>query len=100
MKKIFVSIIVLTAILFFSCDRIEGPYMVPSENEPVTVTFPDLDVNSVYRKVLIEEFTGHRCMNCPTGHQKLEELHERFGDTLVAVGMHVGSLAAPSATRG
>ncbi len=100
MKKIFVFITLISAIFFFSCDRIEGPYLVPSENEEVTVTFPDLDVSSVYRKVLIEEFTGHRCMNCPTGHQKLEELHERFGDTLVAVGIHVGSLAAPDVNGG
>ena len=100
MKKIIVFITVLSAILFCGCDKIEGPYLVPSENEEVTVTFPDLDVNNVYRKVLIEEFTGHRCMNCPAGHQKLEELHERFGDTLVAVGIHVGALAAPNAAEG
>ena len=100
MKKIFVIITVLAAVSFFGCDRIEGPYLVPSENEEVTVTFPDLDVSSVYRKVLIEEFTGHRCQNCPTGHQKLEELHERFGDTLVAVGIHAGALAAPDVAGG
>ena len=100
MKKIFVFITVLAATIFAGCDRIEGPYLVPSENEEVTVTFPDLDVNNVYRKVLIEEFTGHRCMNCPNGHQKLEELHECFGDTLVAVGIHVGALAAPNAAEG
>ena len=100
MKKISVFITVLAAVLFAGCDRIEGPYMVPSENEEITVTFPELDVNSVYRKVLIEEFTGHRCQNCPTGHQKLEELHERFGDTLVAVGIHAGALAAPDVAGG
>lgn len=100
MKKISVFITVLAAVLFAGCDRIEGPYMVPSENEEVTVTFPELDVNNVYRKVLIEEFTGHRCQNCPTGHQKLEELHERFGDTLVAVGIHAGALAAPDVAGG
>lgn len=100
MKKIIVFITVLSAILFCGCDKIEGPYLVPFENEEVTVTFPDLDVNNVYRKVLIEEFTGHRCMNCPNGHQKLEELHECFGDTLVAVGIHVGALAAPNAAEG
>lgn len=100
MKKIFVFITLLSAILFFSCDRIEGPYLVPSENEEITVTFPELDVSSVYRKVLIEEYTGHHCSNCPGGHQKLEELHERFGDTLVAVGIHAGALAAPNAAEG
>lgn len=100
MKKIFVFIAVLAATFFSGCDRIEGPYLVPSENEQITVTFPDLDVSSVYRKVLIEEYTGHRCLNCPNGHLKLEELHERFGDTLVAIGIHAGALAAPNAAEG
>ena len=91
MKKIFVLVIALIAILSVGCDRIEGPYLVPSENEEITVIFPDLDLNSVYRKVLIEEYTGHHCLNCPDGHRKLEELHERFGDTLVAIGIHAGA---------
>jgi hypothetical protein len=46
--------------------------------------------------VLVEEFTGHRCTNCPQGHQILENLHEQYGDTLVTVGIHFGSLAKPS----
>jgi len=100
MKKIFVFITVLAATIFAGCDRIEGPYLVPSENEQITVTFPDLDVSSVYRKVLIEEYTGHRCLNCPNGHLKLEELHERFGDTLVAIGIHAGALSTPNAAEG
>ena len=100
MKKIFVLITALVAMLSVGCDRIEGPYLVPSENEEITVIFPDLDLNSVYRKVLIEEYTGHHCLNCPDGHRKLEELHERFGDTLVAIGIHAGALAAPNAAEG
>ena len=44
---------------------------------------------------MIEEFTGHRCTNCPAGHQILEQLHQRYGDTLVMVGIHYGSLAKP-----
>ncbi len=100
MKKIFVFITLLSAMLLFSCDRIEGPYVYPSGGEEVTVAFPDLDTLSVYRKVLIEEYTGHRCLNCPAGHQKLDELHQRFGDTLVAVGIHAGALAAPDVAAG
>lgn len=96
MKKIPYIFIILLLAAFVGCDRIEGPYTEIVDQEIVTVDFPDLDVNSVYRKVLIEEYTGHRCPNCPMGHQKLEELAERFGDTLVAVGIHAGALAAPT----
>ena len=100
MRNTFVFMTILASMLFFGCDRIESPYLTLSETEEVTVDFPDLDINSVYRKVLIEEFTGHRCLNCPTGHQKLEELHGLFGDTLVIVGIHAGALAAPNEGEG
>lgn len=83
------------ALLFTTCDKIEEPFYIIPDVEDVTVTFPELDPSTVYRKILFEEFTGHRCTNCPDGHQKLEELQERYGDTLVAVGIHFGALAKP-----
>ena len=97
MKKIFVMTIALFGLvcLFSKCDKIEGPYYEISNNEDVSVVFPDLDPSKVYRKILIEEFTGHRCTNCPQGHQTLETLHQQYGDTLIAVGIHFGSLAKP-----
>lgn len=96
MKKIFALVVfALTAFLFTTCDKIEGPFYEISNVEDVTVVFPDLNPNDVYRKVLFEEFTGHRCTNCPDGHLKLEQLQARYGDTLVAVGIHFGSLAKP-----
>lgn len=96
MKKIFaLTVFVLLTVLFTTCDKIEEPFYVIPDYEEVTVDFPELDPSSVYRKILFEEFTGHRCTNCPDGHLKLEELQERYGDTLVAVGIHFGSLAKP-----
>ncbi len=97
MKKTPYIIIALFALfLTYSCDRVEGPYIVLDDEETVTVDFPDLDPASLYRKVLIEEYTGHRCPNCPAGHDKLEELIARFGDTLIPVCIHATSLAAPT----
>jgi hypothetical protein len=58
--------------------------------------FDPLNPDSVYRKILIEEYTGHRCTNCPAGHAKLAELSSLFGDTLVAVCIHAGKLARPN----
>lgn len=94
MKRLF-FVLILSAVMVTGCDKIEGPY-VEVNGTDVTVEFPPLNPDQVYRKILIEEYTGHRCVNCPTGHQKLEELHQIFGDTLVAVGVHFGSLAASS----
>lgn len=97
MKKIttIVCALLLGCLILAGCDKIEGEYYEIVNNEIVTVSFPDVDPSAVYRKVLIEEFTGHRCTNCPQGHQVLESLHEQYGDTLVAVGIHYGTLAKP-----
>lgn len=101
MKKIttVVCTLVFTCCLLAGCDKIEGNYYEIVNQEDVSVTFPDIDPATVYRKVLVEEFTGHRCTNCPQGHQILENLHQQYGDTLVTVGIHYGSLAKPSGSK-
>lgn len=97
MKRIagFFCLMTLAIILFSACDKIEGNYYEISNKEEVTVDFPELNVEKVYRKILIDEFTGHMCNNCPQGHATLEDLHQMYGDTLVAIGIHYTSLARP-----
>jgi len=97
MKKIttVVCALVVACCLLAGCDKIEGDYYEIVNQEEVTVTFPDINPATVYRKMLVEEFTGHRCTNCPQGHQILENLHQQYGDTLVTVGIHYGALAKP-----
>jgi hypothetical protein len=98
MRYIIIALFIVAG-LMAACDRIEGPYIIPHEVEDVTVEFPPLDPSSVFRKLLIEEYTGHYCPNCPDGHDELDRLHTIFGDTLVMVGIHAGALAAPQATH-
>ena len=94
MKKLLAFVVfVMVALSFTTCNKVEEPFYVIPTVEDVTVNFPDLDPGKVYRKILIEEFTGHQCQNCPVGHRTLEELHNLYGDTIVAVGIHYGSLA-------
>ena len=53
---------------------------------------------SVERRVLLEEFTGQRCTNCPAAHAIIERLEEQYGDDLIVVSIHAGSfgIAAPN----
>lgn len=44
------------------------------------------------RVVLLEDFTGQRCTNCPKATDVIEQLLETYGDALVAVGIHGGPL--------
>ena len=45
----------------------------------------------VSRCIIIEDFTGQRCVNCPNATAEIEKLQELYGaDTLIAVGIHSG----------
>lgn len=44
------------------------------------------------RTVLLEDFTGQRCINCPKGTEVIEQLVGEYGDAVVAVGIHGGPL--------
>ena len=45
------------------------------------------------RVVLLEDFTGQRCVNCPKGTEVIEQLQQTYGDSVfVAVGIHGGPL--------
>jgi hypothetical protein len=83
MKKIFLLSIVLM-VLVTSCDE-------------KMITIPDVVPDSD-RVVLIEEFTGVECVNCPQGSAELENLLGLYGDNLVAVSIHAGVFADPYPT--
>jgi hypothetical protein len=47
------------------------------------------------QSVLLEDFTGHDCGNCPNGHLRAAELLETYDSNIAVVAIHAGSLAAP-----
>ena len=95
MKKALLFIAI--ALCFAACNKIESPYLTLSQQESVDVDFPDLDPSTVYRKILFDEYTGHKCPNCPDGHTILNQLLSQYGDTIVAVAIHAGWFAETEA---
>jgi hypothetical protein len=76
MKKIlFLS---LWALVAYSCTEI--PPVVPALGD---------------RKVLVEEFTGVRCVNCPAGTAELDNLRGIYGERLIVVSVHTGVFSTP-----
>lgn len=47
------------------------------------------------RSVLVEEYTGVRCVNCPAGSEALQALINIYGDRLAVVSFHAGFFAPP-----
>lgn len=56
---------------------------------------PPLTPPSGDRNILVEEFTGVECVNCPDGSAKIQDLIAFYGDRLVAVSIHAGYFAEP-----
>lgn len=48
----------------------------------------------IRKNVLVEDFTGQLCLNCPLAADKVHELQETYGaDHVIAVAMHGGALS-------
>ena len=54
----------------------------------------------VERSVLIEDFTGQRCVNCPIANEEIGKLIEQYGeDVIIAVSIHSGPLGFHTNSR-
>ena len=84
MNKI-ISIIALASLMFFAmgCDKIDNPH------KPYTPTGGS-------KTVLIKDFTGARCVNCPAAAETAHELQHQLGaDRIFILSVHAGYLAQP-----
>ena len=84
MKKIF-SVFALVAlfVLATGCDKIDNPH------KPYTPT-------GGAKTVLIKDFTGARCVNCPAAAEYAHELQHSLGaDRIFILSVHAGFLAQP-----
>ena len=81
MKKLYYIFLMWAALgLMVACDE------VSVNNRLIYVEPPQ-----VSRAVLIEDYTGQYCVNCPRATEEIERLIEQYGDSIViAVAIHSG----------
>ncbi len=65
-------------LIITSCDVEEGSFI----NDYNTYVNPN-------KKVLIEDFTGHLCPNCPDAARELSAIHDIYGDQVIGMALHV-----------
>jgi len=58
-------------------------------DSPVDTTEAD-SLGPVARSVLLVDFTGQRCVNCPRGSAIIQQMEQAYGERLIAVGMYSG----------
>ena len=96
--KISILLTVILSIVIFSCDKVDPPYLAEQPEPPDTAAcpIPDFpDISNYERIILLEEFTGHTCQNCPEGTLLAHELKEEYGEKLILVSIHAGGFAVP-----
>ncbi len=86
MKKIL-FIAFAFSIVITSCDVLEGPF-----DEQVNNT---IDTTKPLRKILLEDYTGHTCGNCPCAAEEAKKLDSIYGERVIVVSTHVGFFAEP-----
>ena len=87
--KNFVGLLLTCSFLFVSCDIVEEPFRKSGGPVEIDTTKP---------KILLEEFTGHRCHNCPAAHKRAKELAALYPDNFITVAIHSGHFAIPYPT--
>lgn len=87
MKYRIILIGLLSIIFAFqSCNKIEEPYLIETGEIQAKKT------------ILIEEFTGHQCPNCPRGAKAIDDIVSVYGDRVVIVAVHANFNGRPTTT--
>jgi thiol-disulfide isomerase/thioredoxin len=84
-KTYFLFLSLLTLGFFISCDKIEKD----------NFTDPDASFPWLGKKVLIEDFTGVKCPNCPDASNELKAIEELYPDKVIGIALHAGFFAKP-----
>ena len=105
MKK-FLALSILASALFAACDKVDNAY--PPNAAPTGIDwslYPDGDSayyvsqglwptfaanTNTQRNVLIEDFTGHQCVNCPNATANMEQLIATNPDHIFGLAVHAG----------
>ena len=89
------SLVLLTATMTVSCDKMEQPYIsTAAVVDTAACPVPDFPAITVHKKrVLLEDYTGHTCPNCPTAGKLARDLKDQYPDQLIVMAVHAGWFA-------
>jgi hypothetical protein len=98
MKKILlIAAVPFAFLLLQGCDKVDPPYIDGNVTPPIDTTeFPvptfPADTHHV-KTVLIEEYTGHTCVNCPTAAGIAHDIVDTYGEKVILMAIHAGYFA-------
>ncbi|CAG5077438.1 Omp28-related outer membrane protein [Parvicella tangerina] len=101
-------VFIILGVLSISCDRIENP-VVNNESILNWELYPDADTSTypwpvwtnnanTVRQVLLEDYTGHTCVNCPSAGAIAKNIEDANGGKVIVMSVHAsttGGFQAP-----
>lgn len=83
----------LTAMMFASCEESPVPTLILEDAEVFfDTTYVEMDIEAPQqRNVLIEEFTGVQCNNCPDGHATTAQMLSDYSPRIKLMAIHASS---------
>ena len=87
MKNLLFFLIIVS--FFGACDIVEEPFATGG-GTPVDTTSP----TTFIKKILMEDYSGHTCSNCPSAARELDALIDIYGKKIVPITIHVGKTYA------
>ena len=93
-SNIIKSFLAFSMIMFlYSCNVIDKPY----EDSVSPIDTTGTTVQNA-KNILLEDYTGFNCPNCPKAVAEIEALKAIYGDRLITVSVHAGYFAQPSSS--
>jgi hypothetical protein len=80
--------------MYSSCDKISTPYALAKHGDIVD-TLIDLDTAIQVKRVLLEDYTGHTCQNCPAAAAIAHNQEAVYNGKLIVLAVHAGYYALP-----
>ena len=97
MKNLVILIALFAA---FSCDYVESPLGDAIIVDPSCVEPTFAPNTNTKRNVIIEDFTGFRCNNCPAAAYQIDTIKGNIGKQIIPVAVHVvDQFAAPDPSK-
>lgn len=81
----YIAIFIQICLVTIACEQIpENERLIGVEQVPYE------------RTVILEDYTGQKCINCPNAHHEIEKLAQIYGIKLIPVSIHAGVFSLSS----
>ena len=83
------ALVFVISTVFYACEKLDAPYKIGVGDSERGSS------GDTVKNVLIEDYTGHGCPNCPAAADIAHDLQGVYGERVVIVGVHAGFFATP-----